>query len=301
MTEEAPMAQSQSNPTLQDLSDTLSELVAHAAGSVVAVHSDHARSSGFVWRSGLIIAADEALADDGDVHVVLPGGETVAAAVVGRDPTTDVALLRIDRSDLSPVVLQSTQMRVGALALAVGSWNGAPISAFGTVSFAGERWRSLRGGEIDARIELDIAMRRIGEGGFAVDASGHVFGMAVFGPRRRVLVIPAGTIERVAGQLLTHGRIVRGYLGLGLQAITLDGDQRTGVMVMSVDPQGPGARAGLQQGDVILKWNDQSIRDMRMLLSALGPDSVGTRVSLALRRGGAPVEASVNVSERQEA
>lgn len=294
------MSQPESN-ALQGLSDALSELVAHAARGAVAVHSRHSRSSGLVWQSGLIVASDEALAEDGDVSVVLSGGESVAATVIGRDPTTDVALLRIDRSDLSPVALQPVQMKVGALALTVGSHNGAPISAFGVVAFAGERWRSLRGGEIDARIELDIAMRRIGEGGLALDASGRVFGMAVPGPRRRVLVIPATTIERVAGRLLTHGRIARGYLGLGLQSVRLDGDQRTAVMVMSVDPNGPGARAGLQQGDVILKWSDQSIRDMRMLLHALGPDSVGTRVNLALRRGGAPVEVSINVSERPEA
>jgi DNA-binding CsgD family transcriptional regulator len=92
------MSQSQPSPSLQDVSDALSELVARAAGSVVAVHSGHSRSSGFVWRSGLIVAADEAVAEDADVCVVLPGGETVAATVVGRDPTTDVALLRIDET-----------------------------------------------------------------------------------------------------------------------------------------------------------------------------------------------------------
>jgi S1-C subfamily serine protease len=293
---------SQPGPNLlQDLSDALSGVAVRAAQSIAAIHASHSRSSGFVWRSGLIVAADEALAEDADLRVVLPGGETVPATVVGRDPTTDVALLRIDRSDLSPVVLQSMQVKAGALALVVGSNSGAPISAFGTVAFAGERWRSLRGGELDARIELDIALRRMGEGGLALDASGRVFGMAVAGPRRRVLVIPSATIERVAGTLLTHGRIARGYLGLGLQSIRLDGDQRAAVMVMSVDPNGPGARAGLQQGDVILKWNDQSIRDMTMLLHALGPDSAGTRVNLAGRRGGSPMDACVIVSERSEA
>src|SRR6185437_4433292 len=108
-----------------------SDLVAHTARSVAAVHSGHVRSSGFVWRSGLIVAADEALAEDRSVSVTLPGGETVAAAVVGRDPTTDDALLRVDRADLSPVALQSVQAKAGALALSIGSSNGAPVSAFG--------------------------------------------------------------------------------------------------------------------------------------------------------------------------
>src|SRR5260370_32997864 len=111
--------------------------------------------------------------------------------------------------------------------------------------------------------------------------------MVVFGPRRQVLVIPAATIERVATTLETHGKVARAYLGLGLQPTNLD-DDGLGVMVMSVDPTGPGAAAGVRQGDLIIKWNDQEIQGLRMLLRALGPDAVGSTVKLALRRGGEP-------------
>ena len=285
--------------SLQQLSDALANIVDRAAPGVVSVHSTRSRSSGFVWRPGLIVTADEALDDEGDIAVVLPGGETAAANLVGRDPTTDVALLRVDRTNPPPVTLVSASVPAGALAWAVGSVQGASIAAFGTVSLVGGAWRSFRGGEIDARIELDLSLRRVGEGGVALDASGRAFGMVVFGPRRRVLVIPAATIERVAATLETHGRVARGYLGLGLQPTKVDGDG-LGVMVMSVDPNGPGAAAGVLQGDIIIKWNDQPIQGVRMLLRSLGPATVGSTVKLALRRGGEPAEVQLTLRERPE-
>ena len=285
---------------LQQLSDALTDIVDRAAPSVVAVHSTRSRSSGFIWRQGLIVTADEELDDEGDISVVLPGGETAAANLVGRDPTTDVALLLADRINSASLTLESASVPAGALAWAVGSLQGAPIAAFGTVSFVGGAWRSFRGGEIDARIELDLSLRRAGQGGMALDASGRAFGMVVFGPRRRVLVIPAATIERVAATLETHGKVPRGYLGLGLQPTRVDGDEGLGVMVMSVDPNGPGAAAGVRQGDVIIKWNDQPIQGVRMLLRTLGPALVGSTVKLALRRGGEPAEVHLTLSERPE-
>ena len=293
-----------SNPapvsSLQALSDALVGVVADAAKSVVAVRSARSRSSGFVWRPGLIATADEALAEEGEISVGFPGGETSAATLIGRDPTTDIALLRADGVAAPAAALQSTPLAAGALALAVGAGRHAPIAAFGAVSSVGPVWRSLRGGEIDRRIELDVALRRAGEGGLALDASGRAFGMAVFGPRRSVLVIPAATIERVAGKLQTHGRIARGYLGLGLQAAKLDGEAGMGAIVMSVDPTGPGSAAGVRQGDVIVKWNGERIRDVRLLLKALGPDSVGQVAKLSALRGGEPVEASLTIAERPE-
>ena len=232
--------------------------------------------------------------------MVLPGGEMAATKLVGRDPTTDLALLRIDRSNSPPVTLESASMPTGALTWAVGSLHGASITAFGTVSFVGGAWRSFRGGEINARIELDLSLRLAGEGGVALDSAGRAFGMVVFGPRRRVLVIPAATIERVAATLEVHGKVARGYLGLGLQPTRLDVEGGLGLMVMSVDPDGPGAAAGVRQGDLVLKWNDQDIQGVRMLLRVLGPDTIGTTVRLSLRRGGDPGEAHLTVRERPE-
>src|SRR4029450_3488316 len=108
---------------------------------------------------------------------------------------------------------------------------GAPTAALGLVSLARGPWQSMRGGEIDARIELDARLRRAAEGGLALNAAGQAFGMTVFGPRRRVLVIPAVTLGRVAARLETHGRIARGYLGLGLQPVSVGGGGAGGLVL----------------------------------------------------------------------
>jgi S1-C subfamily serine protease len=293
-----------SNPAplpLQQYSDALAALVAQAAPSVVSVLSHRSRASGFFWKPGLIVTAEEALAEEGEIDVVLPGGEGLAASLVGRDPSTDVALIKVDRPAASAARLETPPLRAGALALAVGAAGGAPTAAMGAVGYAGEAWRSLRGGEIDARIELDLSLRRSAEGALALDASGRAFGMVVFGPRRRTLVIPTQTIQRVAGKLESHGRIPRGYLGLGLRTTRLDGEAGTGVIVMNVEANAPGAAAGLRQGDVIVKWNGEPARDVRQLTRALGADSVGKTVKLSILRGGQPLEVALTIGERPEA
>jgi S1-C subfamily serine protease len=155
------------------------------------------------------------------------------------------------------------------------------------------------GRRIDNRIELDASMRRSSEGGLALDATGRAFGMAVFGPRRRVLVIPSATIDRVAAKLDSHGRIPRGYLGLALQPVRLDGEG-VGAMVMGVDANGPGAAAGMRQGDVIVAWDGEVIQSVRALLRALGPDSVGETIRLGLKRAGEPMEVNLQIGERPE-
>jgi S1-C subfamily serine protease len=286
---------------LQDVSTALASVVAAAAPGIVAVHSDRSRSSGFIWRSGLIVTADEALAEEGEIAVSLSGGDTVQARLVGRDPTTDIALLRSDRTDLPPAPLHTTELAVGSLTLVAGAEDGRPLAALGIVSRSGGAWRSLRGGEIDARIELDVSLRRRAEGGLVLSAAGRAIGMAVFGPRRSVLVIPAATIERVAAQLESHGRIARGYLGLGLQPVAVEGGAESGAMVMSVDPQGPGATAGIHQGDILVAWNGEPIRHVQSLLRALGPDSVGQAVTLRLRRAGETRQVSLMIAERPAA
>jgi S1-C subfamily serine protease len=283
---------------LTNLSASLSGLVAATAPSIVAIHSHRALSSGFIWKTGMIVTADEALADEGEVAVTLSGGKRISATIAGRDPTTDIALLRADIDAVSPIALDGSAPSAGALAVVVGGREGEAVAALGVVATSGVAWRSMRGGEIDARIELDLSLRRHAEGGLALDASGQAFGMAVFGPRRRVLVIPAATIARVAAQIEAHGKVARGYLGLGLQPVRLDRDGGVGAMVMSVDGNGPGAKAGVRQGDVLQAWDGQPIGSVNELLRALGPASVGKTVALSLRRGGETRAVVLEIGER---
>jgi S1-C subfamily serine protease len=283
---------------LLSLSNALAGLVATAAQSAVSVVSRGSRSSGFVWKPGLVVTADEALAEEGEISVILPGGVRVVASLAGRDASTDVALLRAETAAAVPVTLDTAVPPAGALALAVGASEGSSRAAMGLVSASGEAWRSMRGGEIDARLELDLALGRSSEGGLAVDAGGRAFGMTVFGPRRRVLVIPSATILRVAAELETRGKVARGYLGLGLQPVRLNDGDEVGAMVMSVVADGPAARAGVHQGDVILAWNGEPVGPRGTLLRELAAAGVGATVTLSLKTAGARREVDLVIGER---
>jgi S1-C subfamily serine protease len=287
--------------SISSLSSAIAGVVARATPAIVSVHSHRSRASGFVWKPNLVVTADEALADEGEISIELSDGTVRPGRIAGRDHTTDVALLRFDTQgsakDIAPIKLTPDVPMLGSLSVVVAAERGLPAAALGTVSLVGGRWRSLRGGEIDARVELDVRLRHSHQGGVALNASGDAIGMAVLGPRR-VLVIPAATIERVAGRLETHGRIARGYLGVGLQPVKLD--DGIGAMVMSVDKSGPSSAAGIRQGDVIVAWNDDRISSVRSLLQSLGPDSVGSAVEVTVRRAGEPVRLNLTIGERPE-
>ena len=293
------MSDKSSSSPLLAFSTALADLIRAAAPSLVSVQSERSRSTGFSWRPGLIVAAESALPDDGEVSIVAHDQTSNPAQIVGRDPSSDVALLRVARTDLPKAPAPAEALAAGALAVVAGAREGAPSAALGVVSFVGPQWRSLRGGVIDARIELDAALTRSSEGGLVLDAEGRALGMAVFGPRRRTLVIPLATIDRVAELLATKGRIARGYLGLGLQPVKLDGGG-IGAMAISVEAKGPGDAAGVRQGDIIVAWNGEPIRGVHHLVRALGPDSVGASVMLTLRRAGEPVEVTLTIGERPE-
>jgi S1-C subfamily serine protease len=288
-------------PEAAALSAALAGLVRRFAPAIVTVAAGRAAASGFHWRDGLVVTAEEALPEEGPFTVTLPGGATAEAALRGRDPSTDVALLALPGVALPATELEPAAAAAGQLVLAIGAEEGAPLAALGIVARAGGPWRSMRGGEIDARIDLDLALRSRAQGGLAVTADGAVLGMAVHGPRRRPLVIPAATVARAAALLAAQGRIPRGWLGLSLQPVRLDGGGGSGAMVVSVEPGGPGATAGLVQGDILTGWDGTPLADLRAVLAALGPGSVGREVALALRRAGARRDVRLVIGERPEA
>jgi S1-C subfamily serine protease len=295
------------NP-LVAFSDHAGQLVERTAGSIVAVHGGGRRSSsGIHWRSGIIVTAEEALERDEDIKITLPGGRLVEAALAGRDPTTDVAVLRFQPDGLAAAqTADAASLRAGHVVLAIGNHQGAPVASLGIVAVAGGAWHSLRGGAIDSLIRLDLALSQAAEGGALVDAQGRVVGMAVLGPRRRALAIPTATIERVVDQLLAKGHVYRGYLGAGLQPVRLgraaDDAQPAGggrgILVVSIDPDGPAARAGLLVGDIVTTWNAKPVERVREVMRFLSPDSVGHPVDLGLLRGGAPTALKIVIGER---
>ncbi|MDB5580842.1 MAG: serine protease [Bradyrhizobium sp.] len=280
-----------------DLSSSLVDTVTTISPHIVEVQSHRSLASGFFWRDGLIVTPDETLAEDGKINVELADGTVLDAALVGRDAATDVALLRVEGARAGAVAFGSEPIRAGALALIVAAAESAPLVTFGIVATVGPAWQSMRGGVIDARIEMDGRLRHRAEGGLAVGGGGEAFGMAVRGPGGRTLVIPAATIDRIATQLAVHGRVPVAYLGAGLKDVPVDDDGR-GAMVMTLDRDGPAAAAGLQQGDIILSWAGKRLPHTGVLLRLLRTTPVGSKVTLGLRRGGSPLNLTITIGDR---
>jgi S1-C subfamily serine protease len=275
----------------------LADIVAGAAPQVVEVQSHRSLASGFFWRDGLIVTADETLAEEGRIEVELHDGAVLDAELVGRDPATDIALLRVSDTKVLLATSRLDPVRPGELALIVAAAESAPLTAFGMIAAAGPAWQSMRGGTIDARIEMDIRLRRRAEGGLALDGAGRAVGMAVRGPRGRTLIIPSATIERIASQLAEHGRVPIPYLGVALKDVPLK-DGGNGAMVMTVDRAGPAAAGGVQQGDIIVSWEGQQMASAAALLRTLRATPVGSMVTLGLQRGGAALELGVTVGDK---
>jgi len=288
-------------------SDRTAQIVELAASSIVAVHGGGRwPSSGIHWRSGVIVTAEERLEGDDNIKVTLPGGRLVEASLAGRDPTTDVAVLRFQPDGLPIAAIADTSLRPGHVVLAVGNYEGGPLAALGIIAIAGGAWHSVRGGTIDSLIRLDLALSPAAEGGAIIDMQGRVVGMAVLGPRRRALAIPGSTINRAVDQLLARGHVFRGYLGASLQPVKREpasnGSQSLGsgrgVLVVSLDPDGPSARAGMLVGDIVTTWDGRPIDRVREIMRLLGSESVGRTVDLSLIRGGAPAALKVVIGER---
>jgi S1-C subfamily serine protease len=288
-------------------SDDIMAIVERAASSVVAVHGGGRwAASGIHWRSGVLVTAEERLERDENITLTLPGGREIEASLAGRDPTTDVAVLRFQADGLPLAATADVPARAGQVVLAVGAQNGAALAGLGIVAFAGGAWRSMRGGTIDSLIRLDLRLSPAAEGGALVDVHGHVMGMAVLGPRGRALAIPAATMNRAVDQLLTKGHVVRGYLGAGLQALPRDhrapaaagSSSGQGLIVVSIDQDGPSARAGLLVGDIVTTWNADRIERVRDVMHRLGPESAGNAIDLTVTRGGSPKVIKVVVGER---
>ena len=282
---------------LSAFSDAIADIAAAAAPATAsfATHQ-HRSATAFHWRGGYFITAEEAVEAGEEIELTLTAGETVKAELVGRDPSTGVALLKPAGSASAPPLAKADAVRPGSLAITVGNSEGAALAVFGTVGEVGPAWRSMRGGTIDRRINLAVNAGTRFEGGPVLDAKGALIGMLLFGPRRRALVMPYETIERAVATLREKGHVARGYLGAGLHPVR-NGDTH-GAMVMSLDDSGPAKAAGLHLGDIIVSWNGEAVHGPRELIRKLGPDSAGASVTLGVVRGGERRDFTVTIGEK---
>jgi S1-C subfamily serine protease len=286
---------------LTQLSRDLAATIEATSPAIVAVHGrGRLPSSGIVWEPGLVVTAEETVARDADLALTLPDGRRVEATLAGRDPSTDIAVLRF-AGEVRPIArAAASELRPGHLAVAIGRADADVIAACGIVALAGGPWHSSHGGKIDARLRFDLRLAMTAEGGALVTADGELIGMAVHGPRRRVLAIPAATIARVAATIKDKGHVARGYLGVSLQSVPVrEGEHhRRGAMVVTIDPAGPAHAGGVKQGDIIVAMDGEPVTGVRGVYQRLGPDSVGRRTAIDLLRAGTPAKLEITVAAR---
>jgi S1-C subfamily serine protease len=291
---------------LTTLSTEMADAVAAAAPAVVQCHGRRRPASGLVYADDVVVTTTRALGGEDDLHVRRPDGRAFDAELVGWDPTTSLAVLRVAGLGVGSISLATAPARVGHLALAVArSWSNALTASAGIVSVIGGPLPTGRRRAIDEVIRTTAPMHDGFAGGALLDTTGGLVGVATAAAIRGLgVVIPAAIAWKTAATLLEHGRVKRGYLGLAGQRVELAADQpgmsgrQEGLLVVAVTAASSAAAAGVLIGDLILAFDGTPIGSPEDLLDALAGDRVGRSVKLNVVRGGSPLELTVTVGER---
>ena len=297
---------------LVELSNALATATEQAAANVVAVHSESRGSaSGVIWRTGVIVTSEHTLRRDEDIRVALADGRVAQATLVGRDPSTDLAVLKC--ADATNAIANANTgdpatLKPGALILAVGRTRASgPVAAFGAVSLVAPERKTWTGVSLSPYVRLDVSVQPTAIGGAVIDAAGKIFGVITprFG-RFGSTLTPAATVNNVVDTLLEKGRIPRGYLGVGLQPVrvpealrqTLNREERTAVIVLEIEPNSPANRAGLMIGDIIVSLGGNTVSRLEDIHSKLHGSAIGEPFAIGFVRAGALQQAEITVAER---
>jgi len=295
---------------LIELSNALAQATERAAASAVAVHSEpRGSSSGVVWRSGIIVTAEHALRRDEEIQITLPDGHVIAASLVGRDPSTDLAVLKCAEATGAVAAFGDVAaLKPGNLTLVVGRTRASgPVAALGVVSLVAPERRTWTGAALAPYIRLDVALQPTAIGGAVVDAQGRIVGIAT--PRFArfgAIAIPAPALDRVVDTLLKKGHIPQGYLGVGLQPVrlpdalrqSLQRSEKTAAIVLEVEAESPAHKAGIVIGDILIALAGRSIARLEDVHSQLHGEAIGKPLALKFVRGGATQEVNIVVGER---
>lgn len=294
--------------TLAEFSQQLADTVEKAGQSVVSVlEGGRAGVSGTVWREGIGVAVDHTIQGLDEVTVILPSGKETKASVTGRDPGTDIALLKLPIDTPSAALADDSSARPGEIVLSVGRRGTEGLAAtYGLISAIGGPWRTSSGGRVDRWFRLDLNPFPGFSGGPIINAGCEVLGIATSGRGRSAAVVPAATVNRVVDQLLKHGRTVRGYLGIGVQPVAFPEDawQKLGIsggrglLIIAVAPGSAATEAGLMLGDVIVAIDGITLQSGASLQSILDGENVGKSVSIDIVRGGQLRKVAVTVREK---
>ena len=295
---------------LIEFSNALALATERAAASVVAVHTEtRGSSSGIVWRPGVIVTSEHTLRRDEEIQLTLPNGRVAPATLVGRDPSTDIAVLKCAEADTVVSLFGDVAaLKPGSLTLVVGRTRASgPVAALGVVSLVASDRRTWMGASLSPYIRLDIGLQPTSIGGAVIDAHGNVVGLAT--PRFArfgAIAVPASAINKIADTLLKQGRIPRGYLGVALQPVRLPNafreklqrNEKTAAIVLEVHPDGPADKAGIVIGDILVSLGGQSITRLEDVQSLLAGEAIGKTLPLKFVRGGTVQDSDIVVAER---
>jgi S1-C subfamily serine protease len=294
---------------LNELSQALATNVETLNPSIVSVHARRRLpATGVVWSAdGLIVTANHVVRRDDNIKVGLHGGDTVAVTLIGRDPTTDIAVLKADTSGLTVASWANMDaLKIGHLVLALGRPGQSVQATLGVVSALAAGWRTPAGGKLSHYVQTDVVMYPGFSGGPLVDVDGNVIGLNTSGLMRGVsLAVPNTSLRDIVTDLQEHGRVRRGYLGIAMQPVRLpealqaELNQETGLLIVSVEEGSPASDGGLLLGDTIVGFNGESVRHTDHLMAMLARDSVGQTVEVKIVRGGALQTVNVTVGEHQ--
>jgi S1-C subfamily serine protease len=295
---------------LTDLSNGLTAAIEKVGGSVLLVDGRRRYpASGIAYAPDLVLTADHVITRDDNISVSGADNKTMAASIAGRDPGSDLAVLRLADKVLVAAKTAEALPKVGALVLAVGRPNNAGLQAsWGIVTAIGGPARTGRGGLLDEYIQTETVSYPGFSGGPLINTEGEVLGLNTSGlTRGSAITIAARNAWRIADELAKHGSVKRGYLGVRTQTVNipeasqkgLNGQQSQGLLVLWLEDGGPAEKAGVLVGDILVGVGGQPVSDPDDLFGALNSETVGKAVPVDVLRGGKPETLSVMVAERK--
>ncbi len=297
------------NP-LNELSEAMVAAVEKAGAATVLVDArKRFPASGIAIAADLILTADHVVERDDDINVILPDGTELAASLAGRDPGSDLAVLRLERPVASPAEAAPEEARVGQLVLALGRPSPEGIQAsLGVVSAIGGPVRTGHGGLLERYLRTDATPYPGFSGGPLVDTAGRVVGLNTSGlGRGAAITIPAALAWGIASTLAKHGHVRRGFIGVRSQPVAiaiaqqkaLGREQASGLLLVGVEEKSPAEKGGLLVGDIIVALAGKPVADPDELLAALVGDVVGKPTPFEILRGGQPLAVTVTIGERK--
>jgi serine protease DegQ len=292
--------------TFQQLSASLASAVKDISPSLARVEARRRYPlTGTVWSDEVIVTTSRAVEREEGIAVGLEDGGTIPAALVGRDPGTDLAVLRVEGASLQVPSWQDEEVSVGSLVLMLGRPDGDVQASLGIVSRLGEAWRTAAGSRVNRLVQVDARPFPGFSGGPLLSATGAILGVNSSALLRKTPVtVPFATVKRVVEAILLHGRVRRGYLGVGAQPVRLPEttkstlEQETGLLIVSVQPNSAAEEAGLVLGDTLIALDGQPLRHIDDLQGHLADDRVGEHLRVRVLRGGELQDVTLLIREQ---